>query len=218
MSKQDIEDVYPLSPGQQAMLLYLALSGSRAEVYFNRLVLTLGPVDPAVLRRAWQHVVDRHTALRTLFLWEKQEQPVQVVRRKVELPWQEHDWRDLPEAEREERLAAFLREDHARGFELNQAPLMRVALVRWTDDSWKLVWSYSHLVLDGWSLSRVVSELWTIYAALGSGGEPALPAPRPYRDYIGWLKRQDPKRAEEHWRRALAGFDPPTPLPCDGTG
>jgi amino acid adenylation domain-containing protein len=218
MSRQDVADVYPLSPGQQAMLLYLVLSGSRAEIYFNRFVLTLGPVDPAVLRRAWQRVVDRHPALRTLFLWEKQDQPLQAVRRQVELPWQEHDWRDLPEAEREERLATFLREDHARGFELNQAPLTRVALIRWTDEESKLVWSYSHLVLDGWSLALVVGELRTIYTAWQSGGEPDLPASRPYRDYISWLKRQDPERAAVHWRRALAGFDPPTPLPCDGTG
>src|SRR6185295_5038362 len=110
------------------------------------------------------------------------------------------------------------REDHARGFDLSQAPLMRAALVRWTDEAWRLVWSYSHLVLDGWSLALVLGELRTTYAAWSAGREVDLPAPRPYRDYIGWLKRQDPERAGDHWRRTLAGFEPPTPLPCDGTG
>jgi amino acid adenylation domain-containing protein len=218
MSKQNIEDIYTLSPAQQGMLLYLVLSGSRSEVYFDQYVAALGRLDPAALRRAWQSVIDRHSALRTLFLWEKRDQPLQAVRRDVELPWQEHDWRDVPEAAREERLKAFLREDHARGFDLGKAPLMRVTLVRWAEEEWTLVWSFSHLILDGWSIALVLGELRAIYAAACAGREPELPAPRAYRDFIGWLKRQDPVRAEAHWRRTLAGFEPPTSLPFDGTG
>src|ERR687895_1473735 len=122
MSQQNIEDIYPLSPAQQGMLLYLVLSGYRSQVYFDQYVATLGPLDPVILRRAWQTVVDRHAALRSLFLWEKPDQPLQVVRRVVELPWQEHDWRELPETEREERLAGFLPRDPRRRFELPPAP------------------------------------------------------------------------------------------------
>ncbi len=218
MSQQNIADVYPLSPAQQGMLLYLVLSGSRSEVYFDQYVAALGPLDPVLLRGAWRQVVDRHPALRTLLLWEKQEQPVQVVRREVELPWQEHDWRDLSDAAREDRFTAFLRDDHARGFDFAKAPLARVALIRWADEEWRLVWSFSHLVLDGWSMALVLSELQAIYTAARAGQEAELPAPRPYRDYIAWLQRQDAERAEAYWRRTLAGFAPPTPLPFDGTG
>ena len=218
MSNQNVEDIYPLSPAQQSMLLYLLISGYRSEVYFDQYVATLASVDPSALRGAWQAVMDRHPVLRTLFLWEKRDQPLQVVRRQVEVPWQEHDWRELPEAERTQRLESFLREDHALGIDLGKAPLMRVTLIRMADETWKMVWSFSHLVLDGWSLAVVLSELRTFYAAAQEGREADLPPTRPYRDYIGWLKRQDPARAEEHWRRALAGFEPPTPLPFDGTG
>jgi amino acid adenylation domain-containing protein len=218
MSNQNVQDIYPLSPAQQSMLLYLLISGYRSEVYFDQYVATLQSVDPAALRSAWQAVMDRHPVLRTHFVWEKRDQPLQVVRRDVEVPWQEHDWRDLPEAERKEKLEAFLREDHTLGFDLAKAPLMRVALIRLADDAWKMVWSFSHLVLDGWSMALVLSELRAVYAAAQEGRTVDLPPARPYRDYIGWLKRQDPARAEEHWRRMLAGFEPPTPLPFDGTG
>jgi hypothetical protein len=54
MSSQNVEDIYPLSPAQQSMLLYLLLSGSRSEVYFEQYVAELSEVDPAALRRAWQ--------------------------------------------------------------------------------------------------------------------------------------------------------------------
>ncbi|MEA2563044.1 MAG: hypothetical protein QOH06_4548 [Acidobacteriota bacterium] len=218
MSNQNVQDIYPLSPAQQSMLLYLLLSGYRSEVYFDQYAATLTSVDPSALRGAWQSVMDRHPVLRTMFVWEKRDQPLQVVRRQVDVPWQEHDWRELPEPERTQRLAAFLREDHALGFDLGKAPLMRVALIRMADEAWKMVWSFSHLVLDGWSMALVLSELRAFYAAAQEGREANLPPARPYRDYIGWLKRQDPARAEEHWRRTLAGFEPSTPLPFDGTG
>ncbi|HET9225445.1 MAG TPA: condensation domain-containing protein, partial [Thermoanaerobaculia bacterium] len=218
MSTSNVQDIYPLSPAQQSMLLYLLISGSTSEVYFDQYTATLTSVDPVALREAWQNVIDRHPVLRTLFTWEKRDQPLQAVRRQVDVPWQEHDWRELPEAERTRKLADFLREDHAQGFDLDKAPLMRVALIRLTDDSWKMVWSFSHLVLDGWSMAVVLSELRTFYTAAAEGRTAELPPVRPYRDYIGWFKRQDPARAEEHWRRTLAGFEPTTPLPFDGTG
>ncbi|HVR95885.1 MAG TPA: condensation domain-containing protein, partial [Thermoanaerobaculia bacterium] len=217
--QQNIEDIYPLSPAQQGMLMVLLLGGYRSEVYFEQVVATLeGPLDAAAWESAWREVVRRHPALRTQFVWEKREQPLQVVRRDAELPWTALDWSGLPEAEREDRLAAFLEDDHAQGFDLGKPPLMRIAMVRWAEDVHKLVWSFHHLVLDGWSISLVLSEAMELYAAGRQGRAPQLQPPRPYRGYVSWLQRQDPARAEAFWRRALDGFATPTPLPFDGTG
>ncbi|HWM94191.1 MAG TPA: amino acid adenylation domain-containing protein [Thermoanaerobaculia bacterium] len=219
MSKLNVEDIYPLSPGQQGMLMVLLLSGSQSEVYFDQFVMTVeGELDVAAWRRAWQQVVDRHASLRTLFLWESREQPLQVVRRQAELPCEEHDWRTLTEAERQVRLETFLREDRALGFDLGQPPLMRLAVIRLTESVWKVVWSFHHLIVDGWSLSRVFGEAVSFYGALREGRELQIEPPRRYRDYIAWVQRQDLGRAEIFWRGALAGFDEPTPLPYDGTG
>src|SRR5437764_1825775 len=120
--RENIADIYPLSPAQQGMLMVVLLSGSSSEYYFDQCVLTLtGRLDAAAWREAWRLMVERHAALRTLFVWERRERPLQVVRRAVDLPWQELDWRALPEAERTEQLDALLAADHARGFDLGQA-------------------------------------------------------------------------------------------------
>ena len=217
MSQQNVEDIYPLSPAQQGMLLYLLLSGEG--VYFDQYVAELtGPLDSSGLRRSWEKVVERHAALRTLFLWEKREQPLQVVRQKVEVPWQELDWSGLPEEERERRLADFLTADKSAGFDLGKAPLLRLALIRWADGLHKMVWSFHHLVVDGWSMAQILGEVFSLYESLSRGVEIQLPRSRPFRDYIRWIQKQDLSRAEEFWRRALAGFTTPTPIPFDGTG
>jgi amino acid adenylation domain-containing protein len=219
MSKQNVEDIYTLSPGQQGMLLYLLLSGDTSEIYINQNVTTVeGSLDLAAWHEAWRLAVARHAALRTLFVWERREQPVQVVRRDIELPWQELDLSALAAAEREERFAAFLSADRAQGFDLRKGPLLRIAVVRWSAAVYKLVWSFSLLVLDGWSTAVVLSEVFAAYGALSRGAAPRLAPARPFRAFIDWLQLQELARAESFWRRALAGFSAPTPLPFEGSG
>jgi amino acid adenylation domain-containing protein len=77
------------------------------------------------------------------------------------------------------------------------------------------VWSFHHLLLDGWSLTLVLREVFARYAALG-GGPAFEPAPAPgYRAYIAWLQQQSAERAEAFWREHLAGFAAATPLNVD---
>jgi non-ribosomal peptide synthetase component F len=112
------------------------------------------------------------------------------------------------------RLEAYREANRARGFALDRAPLMRVALIRTGAREWELLWTHHHLLLDGWSGPRVWADLMAAYDALAAGRTPSLPEPPRFRDYVAWLERQDPGAAERFWRGALAGFDEPTPLPA----
>jgi amino acid adenylation domain-containing protein len=210
----DVEDVYGLSPLQQGMLFH-TLREPNASLYFQQALYALEAPDIAALERAFRRVVERHPVLRTSFHWEDLENPLQVVHRNAELPVERQDWRTLPPAEREARLLAFLEADRRRGFVLSEAPLMRLALLRQTDDTYQLVWSHHHLLLDGWSLPLVLRELFASYEAFRRGRDLDLPRPRPFRDYIGWLREQDLGKAETFWRQYLGGADLPTPLPLD---
>jgi amino acid adenylation domain-containing protein len=200
-----VEDVYPLAPMQQGMLFHtLAEPGSG--VYVEQIRLGLEGLDADCFRRAWEAVFARFTALRTSIVGSGRRQPAQVVRRRVDLPWREHDLRDLAtQAERSARIDAFLREDGARGFTLQEPTLVRLDLFRTGAASHELVWTLHHLVLDGWSGSLVLRDVLACYRALRRGEEPRLPAVRPYRDFIEWLGQQDLGRAQAYWRGALAG-------------
>ncbi|HEX8274264.1 MAG TPA: non-ribosomal peptide synthase/polyketide synthase [Longimicrobiaceae bacterium] len=206
-----VEDVYPLTPVQAGMLFH-ALYDPGSRLYANQYVFRLrGTPDAEALRRAWQGAVDRHPVLRTSFAWEGLDRPLQVVRRGAELPWEEHDWHGLPDDERRARRESYLEADRARDFDLGRAPLMRVALLRTAGDGWELVWSFHHLLIDGWSMGLVLRDVFALYEAELAGSRPALPRSRPYRDYVAWLLRQDLAAAEAFWRRSLKGFTAATP-------
>jgi amino acid adenylation domain-containing protein len=209
---KNVEDVYPLTPLQQGMLFH-ALQGPAGGVYVERLSCILrGDLDLAAFRHAWSAVLARHPILRTAFFWEDVEEPLQIVRTQVALPWHEEDWRHLSGVEQAEKLSAFLCRDLERGFVLEKAPLMRLSLFRLDERSWRLVWSHHHLVLDGWARVLVLRDVFQLYEASRRGVSPELPTVQPFRDYVAWLQQQDLAEAEGFWRRELAGFIAPTSL------
>jgi hypothetical protein len=203
---KNVEEFYPLSPIQEGMLfhnLYAPEAGDYI-LQFNCLLERLPEVEG--FEQAWQSVVDRHTVLRTFFVWEGVKRPIQVVQRQVKLPLEQQDWRKLEKAEQEEALKSFLVKDRARGFDLNRAPLMRLVLIRLDEQSYYFIWTHHHLLLDGWSLPLIFREVFETYEALRQGEEIKQTKPRPFRDYIAWLQQQDMEKAEVFWRQMMSGL------------
>jgi len=208
----DIEDVYPLSPMQEGMLFH-AVSEADAQAYQVEVAYLLnGTLSLPLFQRAWARVVARHAILRTSFLWEGLSRPLQRVHRAIDIPWHIEDWRGVSADKHEHRLDCFLADDRAKGFDLQQPPLMRCAVLQTSDNEHWFVWSQHHLLMDGWSCSRVLSEVLRLYDAWNVSRSVNLTAARPYRDYIGWLQKQDQKGAEHYWRKVMAGYTPPARL------
>jgi amino acid adenylation domain-containing protein/non-ribosomal peptide synthase protein (TIGR01720 family) len=204
---EEVEDIYALSP-MQRLFHSMEAAGSGLEQWQYRLH---GSVDAPALRRAWELVVNRHSILRTAFVSDGQRE-LQVVVRRVALPWSEHDWSALSATDQSTRLAELVESDAAQGFDLSRAPLTRVTLLRLADETFHLLWTTHHLHVDGWSWPLIFSELSECYEALRAGRDARLAPPHAYRDYIGWLEGRNSTETEAFWRRWLAGFTAPTPL------
>ncbi|WP_370949850.1 amino acid adenylation domain-containing protein [Amycolatopsis sp. cg5] len=210
---KSIEDVYPLTPMQSGMLFH-SLAEADADIYAGNFGVVLdGVTDPAVLAEAWQRVLDRTPALRTAVVWEDVPEPVQVVHSGVRLPITQLDWRGR--ADQAEALAELWADRAEERLDLGTAPLLRMTMVRLTDDRVQLFWTAHHLLADGWSFAEVLTDVFTEHAIL-SGDRGHTPAVRrPYRDYLAWLAEQDQDAAESYWRGLMSGFAAPTPLPFD---
>ncbi len=188
-----IEDVYPLAPIQESMLLH-SLAFPASDVGFEQTAIRLGPaldpagavdavdpvdavgsvdaaaaIDAGALRRDWRRLAARHPVLRTCFAWQGMASPLQIVVPVAEARWAAIDLSAVPAAMRSECQRAALAADRARGFDLARPPLMRFLLIRLGEDGSFLVWSRHHLLLDGWSTAIVLGELATL--AKGGRGE-----------------------------------------------
>jgi non-ribosomal peptide synthase protein (TIGR01720 family) len=209
-----LSDMYPLTPLQQGLIFH-SFFAPQSGLYYAQSSLRLWQLDKEAFQRAWQKVIDRHDILRTAFVTEGIETPVQVVLNNVELTWHEEDWTAFSPDEVEEKLAQYMEADRLNDFDFSAAPIMRVALMQIAADEYHFIWTSHHVLLDGWSIPVLIKEMATLYEAGCRGEAIELAKPRPYRDYIAWLEKQDDAAAEQFWTRELDGVTGPTTLSID---
>ncbi|MEM7061632.1 MAG: amino acid adenylation domain-containing protein [Cyanobacteria bacterium P01_B01_bin.77] len=210
---RNVQDIYPLSPTQQGLLFH-SFYGPKTGVYVVQVGYTLkGELNHDAFEQAWQQLIERHTILRTAFVWDNLEAPVQVVGQKVTLPIIWLDWQEVSDGQ--QRLTEWLDADRLQGFTLSAAPLMRLTVMQLSHTCYRIVWTHHHILLDGWSLPILLQEWMMGYRAACGQDVPQLDPPPSYRDYIVWLQKQDLNQAKQFWKKQLTGITAPTPLGID---
>ena len=213
---ENVADAYPLSPLQEGMLFHV-LAEPDSDMFMNQRSIDLdGELDLAAFRAAWERLVERHDVLRTAFLWEGLDRPLQVVRRSAPLEWHEHDWTHLTPEDQSDRFDLLLGNDMRRGFDLQAAPLTRMTVIRMGREKWRWLWTCYHFIADAWSVSVLLDELQAIYAELRGGPVADLPEPVAYRDFVASVLARNPAGDEHFWRARLAGFSAPHRLEVPG--
>ncbi|OHX38478.1 hypothetical protein BJL95_09280 [Methylomonas sp. LWB] len=210
-----IEDVYPLSPLQHGLMFH-SLYQPDTNVYRIQLSCRLtGPLEISAFKLAWQQLLQHHAILRTRFWVQGLAQPLQIVEHQAKLSIVVHDWREMSESEQQQRWQTMQVDDRQQGYDFHEAPLMRLNLARIGEKQHYLLWSYHHILIDGWSMPMLIREVFTIYHELRRGEELKLVPTQAYRNYIAWLQNQDMAAAEHYWRDQLAGFESVTVLGVD---
>ncbi|MET8648637.1 amino acid adenylation domain-containing protein [Nocardia aurea] len=202
----EIEDVLALSPLQEGLFSLSQLTGDGQDVYTIPFVIDIdGPLDAELLRGCLETLLRRHPNLRAVF-WDRDvPKPVQIVPRRVELPW-------TVRAAVPDELDAVEAEELSRPFDLARGPSLRATLVTLppAEDGtarWRLIMTIHHILMDGWSLGVMFGELRALYQA--GGAVDALAPVRPYRDYIGWLGAKDMSAAQRWWAEQLGDLSGP---------
>src|ERR1700733_13442318 len=176
MNRTSLSGAFALSPMQQGMLFHY-LKDPHSGVDIEQIVVHLPEkIDPRRLKMAWQWLVRRHDILRTRFVWEGSETQQEVLP-EVAVPFKVHEHGGLPEKLRDERLKTFLQADRVRGFNLSEAPMLRLTLFQWGEESFSLVWTFHHALLDGRSYPGLLREVFDAYAELESGEISRRPEP-----------------------------------------
>ncbi|NMX64121.1 non-ribosomal peptide synthetase [Pseudomonas sp. WS 5079] len=210
-----IEDVYPLTPMQEGLLLHTLLEPGTGLYYMQDRYRINSELNPERFALAWKAVIARHEALRASFCWNVGEDMLQVIHKPGSTPIEYLDWTGTPAEQQEPRLQALLKSEREAGFDLlNQAPF-HLRLIRVGEARYWFMMSNHHILIDAWCRSLLMNDFFDIYTALGEGREAQLAAPPRYRDYIAWLQRQNLDEARQWWQQNLQGFERTTPIPSD---
>ncbi len=203
---------FPLSFAQQRLWILDRLDPG-SPVYNVPLAMKIdGPLDADALHRTLNEVIARHESLRTRFVV-VDEQPKQVVE-----PVRLHKLNivDLSYIEPEDRQpeAVSRAEAEARkSFRLDEAPLFRALLMRFSATEHVLVVVLHHIISDDWSMAVLFREVATLYQAFRDGRpSPLEPLPVQYADYTVWqqkrLQGETLDKLLGYWRDKLSGVTP----------
>ena len=214
----EIKDIYPLSPMQKGMFfnqLYDPNSDLGIELISCRLD---GQIDVDALQKAWEMVIERHPILRTKFIWENISNAQQAITDSFKSDWENLDFSNYSDVEKSEKLSEILAKERRKIFNLTEAPLMRIKLIKLDAERHHFIWTHHHLLLDGWSVPLVLGEVFLAYEAFRSNQSVDLPPVTPYRNYIQWLESQDLDKARHYWQSVLKNGNRATELPKSNAG
>ncbi len=209
---KNITAICKLSPLQAGMLFH-GLYDKDAVAYIEQFSCRCGQIDTDMFARSWEILMQRHSILRTGFYIDAFNIPVQCVKEKVALPLYIDDLRELDHAGREKAILARKQADREQPFNFEEAPLMRLSLLRTGEQQWQMLWTYHHMLIDGWSMQLLIQEFLSIYESLQHQQPLPVIAEDRYEDYIRYIERQDKTAEEKFWRSYMSGVEMTTLLP-----
>ncbi|MEF1253474.1 thioester reductase domain-containing protein [Vibrio sp. M260112] len=198
-----VSDAFPLTAMQSAILNQSLQS--KDVLYIEQLVVEIkGDYHVEYNQQAWQAVVDAHPALRTRLYYSGLNEPHQVVLKpsRHAIPWTFHDFRNAAFD-----IHQYAEQDKAKGVELENAPLWRVAVFQVADDHYYMLVTVHHLIIDGWSFGVLAKELAEVYASLSASKNVQLPPAPSLAHHIKRVSLTDSAATTAFWRDKLKGFE-----------
>jgi amino acid adenylation domain-containing protein/non-ribosomal peptide synthase protein (TIGR01720 family) len=215
IEKENLKDIYPLSTMQEGML-YHAVYENNPETFFEQFSFPIqGKLNVAIFESCWNERFKRYDIFRTIFAHKGLERPLQVVLREQRVDFVYEDVSSLSGDHQQAHIEKYEAENRRRGFDLSRDVLMRIRVFKRGEALYTVVWSYHHILLDGWSAAIIIKELFQAYEAMQKGTPPRLKPVTPYSRYIEWLERVDKGQAKTYWERYVSGYDRVATLPKD---
>lgn len=212
-------ELFPATWLQKGMWLLQQLQEEGTILNIPVIVTINGSLDGRVLKKAFEYLVARHESMRSVFSIRKDEL-VQQVLPEVRVPWTERDLSGLDEAERTLLLETIRKEEGACRFDYAQGPLFRIFLVRTGRVEFRLFFTISHLIIDGWSAHVLFREWFECYDALSQGVEPHLSEQKLFfSDVALWQHRRSGEAVVtgqiDYWLEKLREWPLSQELPSD---
>ena len=201
----------PLTAAQWR-LWYLAQLDPESPAYNQLQVIQLsGSLDAAALQRSIDTLSARHDSLR-LSICSRNELPVQMCGALLPYKISTLKLAQSTITEQEDTAWRACAQWQEQLFEMSEAPLWRIRLIKFNDTKHWLVRTCHHIISDGWSNRLYWQELAHAYNAFTKDESPVFqPLRTSYIDFAVWQKQwldsESTHLLESYWSQRLAGLE-----------
>nr|WP_075883422.1 non-ribosomal peptide synthetase [Candidatus Protochlamydia sp. W-9] len=212
--KQDeIEVLSPMSPMQQGMLF--EETRFPGHYYIEQAFLEFrGIYDENLWKKAFAKLISQTEILRAIFLHEGLEKPRIAILKRSPLEFSTYDISNLFPEEQNQFIENYSKKDKEKAFSLSQGPLIRVTAILKGMESFLIIWSFHHIILDGWSLSLLFKSLMDNLKALLIYSEKEIKEVRlPALEYYRYLDEMNKQQAKDYYKELLSGYNEQVKLP-----
>ncbi|PWJ99663.1 non-ribosomal peptide synthase protein (TIGR01720 family)/amino acid adenylation domain-containing protein, partial [Flavobacterium araucananum] len=210
--ENNVEDIYELSPSQQGMYYHWLVDNS-SPMYSIQTSYRLHFEDLAIdtVKQAYEQLIKRYSILRTSFSNSYGGVPLQIVHKAAPDTFSYEQILEINDQD------AYLHQvnvnDKLKGFDFETPALMRLKVLELAAGQYEFLWSYHHILMDGWCISIVINDFYSILSAIKNNQELSLPEPIKYSNYINWLSKIDKKSALGYWKNYLKDVASITQIP-----
>ena len=205
-SSRNVEKIHSLTPMQEGML-YNYMKDSSSKAYYEQNIFTVeGNLDIEILNRVLNKLIEKYEILRTKFYYSNISKLKQVVlaERKINIEFK--DISNLAEESKIKFVEEFKVKDKSKVFDLNNDVLIRVSAIKLKSNLYKLIFSYHHIIMDGWCLGILINDIADMYKLLKEGKEIVSNSTESYSNYLEWLDMQSKSEALSYWKKYLEGY------------
>jgi amino acid adenylation domain-containing protein/non-ribosomal peptide synthase protein (TIGR01720 family) len=209
----------PLSFAQQRLWFLSELEPNSPFYNIPTAVRLEGTLNLAALEQSFHEILRRHEVLRTNFRT-VEGQAIAVISLTKSQLLSVIDLSELPSAQRETKVKQLAIAEAQQPFNLEVDTLLRVKLLRLSEQEYVTLLTMHHVVSDAWSIDVLVRELATLYQAFCQGQPSPLPEIEiQYADFAAWHRQWLEKEVLEsqlaYWRKQLDGAPAVLELPTD---
>lgn len=207
-----IEKIYPLSPLQEGLFFLKMKNESSAQYVVQNVIELEGKITSEIIVDAFKLLSLRYDVLRTIFHFNAKGRPVQIVLRNKYI---ECETKEML-GESQETIKKLCEEDVQRGFDFKKDTLMRATILHVEEDKFVILWTFHHIILDGWSLSLLENSFYSYLNSLIDGesfdsikakNEKERSSLPEYGHYIKWVQSTSPTAGEEYWKKYLSDYE-----------
>ena len=209
-SEGEVRSIYGLSPLQEGIYFHWLLNPDAITYVIQSAYKIRFAFDPALLEKAYCLLLQRHDVLRTSFHHQFGHGTIQAVRKNIVPKLSMIGEGQVMDGS---LVDGFRNRDRMAGFDLEKASQMRLTVVRLEDHIHEFIWTYHHILMDGWRVQILINDFFRLYTSLSEQQPHGLPPSPPYRKYIEWLSGRLPGNDLRYWKGTLKGYRQPVSIP-----